>query len=166
MKGPSIKCKSCGTYMEEEDAFCPHCGSPAKKRKASHGKKAFINIAFISGFIIIFVLMTVLGSMGIPPFHFLPWLEVHPSKKEQSFGNVEVYDKEENLWINEDSGIFDLYGLEYKAKDSSELYQILEDYALYFGLENCYSDLMLEETTNIIDDKAYKYQQYYNNIPV
>lgn len=166
MKGPSIKCKSCGTYMEEEDAFCPHCGSPAKKRKASHGKKAFINIAFISGFIIIFVLMTVLGSMGIPPFHFLPWLEVHPSKKEQSFGNVEVYDKEENLWINEDSGIFDLYGLEYKAKDSSELYQILEDYALYFGLENCYSDLKLEETTNIIDDKAYKYQQYYNNIPV
>ena len=89
------------------------------------------------------------------------------SNEEKIDDTMLTYERNQELLDRTgETEVLDLYGMELKAENEKEVESVLNDYATYFGISHCVKDLVFYTVTDALNEKCYRYQQYYDDLPV
>lgn len=138
-------CGNCGTEIKNKDiTFCPNCGKkifnePKSKHKLR--KKAKIAITIICCFALL-----ISGTVGR-----LYFFRNHTDNLTDSDSN----------YISFSEGFTDVL-----VTDEKSALEAIKSVADVIGIENVEKELKISRTDKIENDTYYRFQQYYNDIPV
>ena len=134
-----MKCKNCKTKIKSSQKFCPECGAEIKS-KQTLSKKAQAFIACVCCLVFI-----VSGTIGGLYFY-------------KSNGTADDYDSN---YIALEAGFTDV-----KVTDGKSALEAISSVADVIGINNVDNELKISSTNTIDNDTYYRFQQYYNDIPV
>ncbi|MGN0523937.1 MAG: M4 family metallopeptidase [Eubacterium sp.] len=134
-----MKCKNCNNKINSNEKICPNCVTEMKPKKALNKKaKAFIAFACC-------VVLIISGTIGGLYFYRQNNIKDEYSSNYISFGadftNVKVTDEKSAL-------------------------EAISSVAEIIGIENVEKELETSSTDVVDNDTYYRFQQYYNDIPV
>lgn len=134
-----MKCKNCKTKIKSNHKFCPECGAEIKpKRTLSKKTQAFIACVCC----IVFVISGTIGGL-----YFYN-------------SNSIAHDSDSN-YIALEQGFTDI-----KVTDEKSALEAIASVADVIGIESVEDELKISSTNTIDGDTYYRFQQYYNDIPV
>lgn len=134
-----MKCKNCKTKIKSNQKFCPECGAEIKPKKTLSKKaQAFIACACC-------LVLVISGTIGGLYFY-------------QS--NNAIDDSDSN-YIALGAGFTDV-----KVTDEKSALEAINSVADVIGIENVEEELKISSTNTLDNDTYYRFQQYYNDIPV
>lgn len=140
-----MKCSKCGEKLKNQGAFCPNCGAEIlpKKQNAhkSLSKKAKAVIACVC-----VVALLISGTVG-----GLYFFRNHTDNLTGPDSN----------YISFTEGFTDV-----PVTDEKSALEAIKSVADVIGIENVEKELKISRTDTIENDTYYRFQQYYNGIPV
>lgn len=134
-----MKCKNCNTEITENQKFCPECGAEIKPKKTL-SKKAQAFIACVCCLALI-----ISGTIGGLYF----------------YNNANSMNSSDSNYIALESGFTDI-----KVTDEESALEAISTVADVIGIENVEKELKISSTNTVDSDTYYRFQQYYNDIPV
>ena len=80
---------------------------------------------------------------------------------------VDNYERNDELLdTSEGVEVFDLYGMDLEVKDAKAADHLLNEFASYFRIDHCVNDLSLSNETDVLNEKHYRFQQFYEGLPL
>lgn len=135
----TMKCKKCKTKINSNHNFCPECGAEIQPKKTLSKKaQAFIACACC-------IVLVISGTIGGLYFYK---------------SNNTIDDSDSN-YIALEAGFTDV-----KVTDEKSALEAISSVADVIGIENIQEELKISSSDIIDNDAYYRFQQYYNNIPV
>lgn len=134
-----MKCKNCKSKIKPNQNFCPKCGKEIKPKKILI-KKTQALIACVCC-----VVLIVSGTIGGLYFYK---------------SNNTIDDSDSN-YISLEPGFTDI-----KITDEKSALKAISSVADVIGIENVDDELKIISTNTVDGDTYYRFQQYYNDIPV
>ncbi len=132
-------CKNCKAQIKPSQKFCPKCGMEIKqKRKLSKKAQAFIACVCC-------LVLIITGTIGGLYF----------------YQNNHAVDDPDSNYIALESGFTDI-----KVTDEKTALEAIASVADVIGIENVENELKISNTNTIDNNTYYRFQQYYNDIPV
>lgn len=140
-----MKCKNCGEKVANKEKFCPKCGEEItyknQDNKKSLNKKSKAVIAVICSLVLI-----ISGTVG-----GLYFFRNHTDNLTDSDSN----------YISFSEGFTDVL-----VTDEKSALEAIASVANVIGIENVDDELKISSINTVDNDTYYRFQQYYNNIPV
>lgn len=134
-----MKCKNCKTKIKNNQKFCPECGAEVHHKKTLSKKtQAFIACACCLALIIS-------GTIGGVYF----------------YNNANSMNSSDSNYIALESSFTDV-----KVTDEESALEAISSVADVIGINNVDNELKISSTNTIDNDTYYRFQQYYNDIPV
>lgn len=140
-----MKCKNCGEKVANKEKFCPKCGEEITYKNQDNkkflNKKSKAVIAVICSLVLI-----ISGTVG-----GLYFFRNHTDNLTDSDSN----------YISFSEGFTDVL-----VTDEKSALEAIASVANVIGIENVDDELKISSINTVDSDTYYRFQQYYNNIPV
>ncbi len=140
-----MKCSKCGAKLKNQGTFCPNCGAEILPKKQNARKKLSKKVKAVIACICIATLIisgTVSGSY---------FFRSHTDN---------LTDPDSN-YISFTEGFTDVL-----VTDEKSAREAIKSVADVIGIENVDDELKISSTNTVDSDTYYRFQQYYNGIPV
>lgn len=134
-----MRCNSCKTKIKSNQKFCPECGAEITPKKTL-SKKAQAFIACVCCLVLI-----ISGTIGGVYFYY----------------SNNTNNNSDSNYIALAPGFTDV-----KITDEKSALKAINTVANVIGIENVEEELKISSTNTIDGDTYYRFQQYYNDIPV
>lgn len=134
-----MKCKNCKTKIKSNQKFCPECGAEVDHKKTL-SKKAQAFIACVCCLVLI-----ISGTIGGLYF----------------YNNANSMNSFDSNYIALESGFTGV-----NVTDEKSALEAISSVADVIGINNVDNELKISSTNTIDNDTYYRFQQYYNDIPV
>ncbi len=134
-----MKCKNCKTKLKSNQKFCPECCAEVKVKKMSKKERALITCVCC-------LVLIISGTIGGLFFY-----------KNNS---PNISDSDSN-YIAFEAGFTDV-----KVTDKKSALEAIASVADVIGIYNAQDELQCEYENSVRDSRYYRFQQYYNDIPV